>query len=506
MMLPELIADLPVRVVRGEPARVRICDLTEDSRTAVPGSLFVARRGLTVDGRRFAAQAAAAGAVAVLTDDPAALGELPAGCCVLVSDNVPAAAAELAERMFGNPSTTLHLIGVTGTNGKSTVAHLVHRVLNAAGLRCGLIGTIEIDDGRERVPAAMTTPGSIEISRTLESMVEAGCEAAVMEVSSHALHQQRVAALRFDVGVFTNLTGDHLDYHGTMEAYAAAKRMLFEQVRRTGGLSIINIDDEHGPSMAIGRYQTCTVNGQPDADWSASIATQRPEGMELDVRGPGFAFRRRVELIGVHNAMNALQALAAASAVLDGADRAHQLADAITLVGPPAGRLERVSTAADGITVLVDYAHTDDALDHALRAVRAIVPEGAKLTVVFGCGGDRDRHKRPRMGAAAASQADRIIITSDNPRSEPPSRIIDDIVAGIAQDRRAALSVHVDRGRAIAEAVRNAAPGDVVLIAGKGHETDQVAADETGRLCRTPFDDREVARAALRSRREIHAP
>lgn len=506
MMLEDLIQGLPIAAARGKPARLRICDLTDDSRTVVPGSLFVARQGTQADGRAFMGQAAASGAVAILCDDPSLGADLPAGCALLTTDNVPVIAGVLAERMHGNPSQKLRLIGITGTNGKSTVAHIVHRMLNAMGVRCGLIGTIEVDDGRERVPASMTTPGQIELSRTLESMVEAGCEAAVMEVSSHALHQHRADALVFDVGVFTNLTGDHLDYHKTTEAYTASKRRLFELVAARDGVSVINLDDPTGEQMSVGSVRGCTLVSQESqqnagAAWSVEVRSEDARGMKVAIKGPGVEVVKRVELIGPHNAMNTLQAFAAVHEITEGADKADRIARALTLVGPPAGRLERVTDESDDISVFVDFAHTDDALASALRAARRVVPDGAALWVVFGCGGDKDTTKRPRMGAVAAKGADRIVVTSDNPRTESPSRIIADIMEGIKESARERVTIHASRPHAIAETIASAVAGDLIVIAGRGHETEQIISDGAKGTKRIHLDDREVARDELARRR-----
>jgi len=384
------------------------------------------------------------------------------------------------------------------------------------------VGTVDIDDGRERAPASMTTPPALELSRTLGVMVESGCRAAIMEVSSHALDQRRVDAVAFDGGVFTNLSGDHLDYHGSMDAYASAKRRLFEIVDARGGVSIVNGHDERAGWIAGSKPEFCWMNENPSGEsaadeaafdepgWSVSIGDRAGTAMRLSVDGPwpGGPLTTWVELIGDHNAMNTLEALAAAwHAMVDlGVDPGHareKLGRGLTLLTPPRGRLEIVSGDDDLVTVAIDFAHTDDALRHALLAAKGIVPEGRELWVVFGAGGERDTTKRPRMGAVASELADRLIVTSDNPRRETPSAIISDIVGGIPKDRQVAMDVQADRERAIEAAVRRAASGDVIVIAGKGHETEQLLPGQGGEIVRRAFDDREHAQRALASRRSV---
>lgn len=519
MELGRLIEGLPIEVVgpdAGKAARIRVCDLTDDSRTAVPGSLFIARRGHSQDGRLHAPPAVECGAVAVLTDDKDIdLGER-ARAVVLFAEDVPGVTGVLGERFYGEPSRELELVGITGTNGKTTVAHAVQGLLQACGVRSGLIGTVQIDDGREVARAVLTTPGAIEISRTLATMVESGCAACVMEVSSHALDQGRAGGLGFDVGVFTNLSGDHLDYHGDEESYARAKRRLFEMLPGDG-VAVVNADDARAAWMGDGapegvELRACSL-GDTGAPWLGSVERATIDGMDVHVRGPEFELRGRVGLIGGFNAMNVLEAVAAADAVLgqlgwEAGDRAGALGEALGEIRVPAGRLERVHASGGltehgeyGVRVFVDFAHTDDALSSTLRAVRPVLPEGGKLVVVFGCGGDRDQTKRPRMGRAAVELADRVLVTSDNPRTESPNAIIAQVLEGIPPSRRADVEVHVEREHAIREAILAAGDRDVVVIAGKGHETEQISTDGMGGLVRRHFDDREVAGTYLRERR-----
>jgi UDP-N-acetylmuramyl-tripeptide synthetase len=515
MDLNTLISGLGIRAV-GATDGVRVCDITEDSRTAVPGSLFIARVGLKFDGRKSAADAAECGAVAVLADTDQFDPPLPRHDrpVVLVTGRVPEAAARLAERFYGDPTTKLQLVGVTGTNGKTSVATMTRAILQAfpvkgmggpSGVRTGLIGTVEVDDGREVAPAAMTTPPAVELSRTFATMVDAGCRAACMEVSSHALDQRRADALRFAVGIFTNLTGDHLDYHKTSEAYLAAKRRLFELLP-PDGVRVLNADDRASDAMDGPNVRWCSGKGDPRATWRVSVESADLSGMVMVIESPIGVMRGRVPVVGGHNAMNVLQSVAAADVVLErlgvGTEsRRAGIERALGSVHAPRGRLQPVSGPGDKVAVFVDYAHTDDALERTLGAVRAVLPENSSLTVVFGCGGNRDTTKRPRMGKVAATLADRVVITSDNPRSERPGAIVDAILAGVPKELRARCAVQIDRAQAIRQAVLDARDGEVVVIAGKGHETEQISCDAAGNPVVRHFDDAEEARTVLRERR-----
>jgi UDP-N-acetylmuramoyl-L-alanyl-D-glutamate--2,6-diaminopimelate ligase len=540
MLLKELIAGLPVRpagcVIGGIPgmqaddlrrfAEVRICDLTEDSRTVVPGSLFVARSGLKADGKDYMLAALKAGAVAVLTDDPIMTSPRGFEAPVLFTKDVPAVTGLLAERFYGKPASQLAIAGVTGTNGKTTISYLIWQMMNTSARRCGLAGTVMVDDGREVARAAMTTPPAIELSRTFASMVECGCVAAAIETSSHALHQKRVDALRFKVGVYTNLTGDHLDYHQGLDDYAAAKSRLFELLPKDG-LAVINASDWYGKRMVRkckAPVLWCEVAEEDapaheDGEWCrVSVLDEAISGMRVVLTGPWGRIETSVSLIGRYNAMNILQSAAACYAL--GLDLA-EIERGLRSVTAPPGRLERVSEPDDEFQVFVDYAHSDDSLKNVLMAVGGVMPgrrhavglladaAGAtspasvpgRLRVVFGCGGERDTTKRPRMGKAAAELADDVIVTSDNPRSERPSDIVDQVLAGIAPELRHKVTVQVDRARAIRGAIEAAQPGDVIIIAGKGHETEQILPDSAGGTYTIHFDDREHARAALAERR-----
>jgi UDP-N-acetylmuramoyl-L-alanyl-D-glutamate--2,6-diaminopimelate ligase len=540
MLLGDLIRGLPI-VCPACPEGadgVRVCDLTEDSRTAVPGSLFVARGGLKADGKRFMADAAAAGAVAILSDQPGLTAPDGFDLPMLHAPDIALASALIGERFYGSPASRLGVFGVTGTNGKTTISFLVWKLLNAARHRCGLIGTVMVDDGVECGPASMTTPPAMELSRTMATMVESGCGFASMEVSSHALHQKRADALEFRVAAFTNLTGDHLDYHGTMEAYAAAKARLFERLPASG-VAVVNASDPWTPRMVrdcAARVVRCAVMGEAGddgADATVRIIDETLSGMTLQMRLPIGEVVARVPLLGRYNAMNVLQAFVSAHALLTLPTPANtpglSASEALAVLAPhvsalvaPPGRLERVSTDEDAFSVFVDYAHSDDSLRNLLRSVGRVMPgrgHGAarvteaagstheaapapgRLWVVFGCGGDRDTSKRPRMGLAAVELADRVVVTSDNPRSERPGDIIDQILSGLTREQRHQIAVHPDRARAIRMAIEEARPGDVIVIAGKGHETEQILSNGAGGLDRTHFDDREIARAILAERR-----
>jgi len=502
MRLADLIHDLDVQAVTPAAGDIRVCDITEDSRTVLPGSLFVARGGAKSDGRKYVTHAIAAGASVILSDTALDLGPHPHGAVMLVARDVPGVTAAIAERFYGNPSSKLHLIGVTGTNGKTTIAFVVHQLLNAAKKRCGLISTVLIDDGREKAEASMTTPPSIELSQIFSTMIDEQCEAAAMEVSSHSLDQKRVAALLFNTAIFTNLTGDHLDYHKTMDAYADAKAILFASLP-TSGLAIVNVDDAWSSRMLKGckaRIIRCTAKEVSGADARVRGGRATMSGTDATFEGPWGRIDTTIPLVGTHNLMNVLQSIAAAH---DAGLSAGVIQRLLPYIEAPPGRLERVRPArgdADpGFAVFVDYAHTDDALANVLRTARPLVESGGKLRVVFGCGGDRDRTKRPRMAKVACELADDVVITSDNPRTEDPHAIIREITAGVGA-HAAKVHTDADRRKAIEHAVQVSKPGDIVVIAGKGHETYQLLPDGKGGILRTDFDDRIEAARALAHR------
>ena len=502
MKLDALLApfvSIPSSLRAAPPDVGAVCD---DSRTAVPGCLFVARPGTKEDGRRFVADAVRRGATAVLHagEDPCA-GDPDAAAVVRVrvaeGTDLGRLAGRIAHALEGSPSEWMRLVGITGTNGKTTMSYLVRQFAQAAGIRCGLIGTVAVDDGASTEAASLTTPSGIDVARALGRMVRNGCGACAMEVSSHALDQGRADALRFSTAVFSNLTGDHLDYHGTMDRYAAAKARLFRMLDGTG-TAVVNLDDRWHAAMLEGcraRILGCSLGhraaGAPAAECTAVIHEARLGWQDATLSGPWGAPRVRLPIIGRHNAMNALQAAAAAWSI---GVPSGVIAEVLAACVAPPGRLEPVTTPEHPFAVLVDYAHTDDALLNVLSALRPLVGEGGRLVTVFGCGGDRDRTKRPRMMRVACAGSDRVIVTSDNPRTEDPGAIIEEIASG-SPSPDVDFIRQPDRALAIAQAVAEARPGDIVLVAGKGHEDYQVVGTE-----RRPFDDRAVARAALAAR------
>ena len=520
MTLEELISGLNLKRINEGVGLddIRVCDLTEDSRTAVPGSLFIARIGTKTRGARFIKPAIDCGAVAIITDDASVideieveigslgLGKIP----FLLSDEIQRDAGLIAERFYGKPSEQLVIAGITGTNGKTTIAHLAQQIIEVAGVRCGLIGTVEIDDGRERTRAMMTTPPAIELSRTLATMVENECLAVVMEVSSHALDQQRTGAIEFDAAAFTNLTGDHQDYHESIEHYTDSKAKLFGLIKGDG-IAAVNVADGSAQRMIDAcrdGVRVVACRNDADADASVTVENETIDGMTLVVRTPMAVYEQRVAMFGAYNAANVLQAVLLAEHVLMRAGiEAKEVEEAINesfaVLHLPSGRLERVGNDEDDLRVFVDFAHTDDALRSALGAVRRVLDSGSRLVCVFGCGGDRDATKRPRMGKVASELADSLVITSDNPRTELPSRIIDEIIAGVGEAERSKINVQSDRAQAIEHAILNASDGDVIVIAGKGHETEQISPDGMGGTRRVHFDDREYALKALRQRRLV---
>ena len=485
MLLKNLLTAISPGALVG-PVDRAVESLAYDSRRVQANSLFVALRGEKSDGHQFIDQAIERGAAVIVAEREAQQG--PATWVQV--DDTQAALADLSAAFYGRPARQLKLAGVTGTNGKTTTTFLIKHICEKAGLRCGLIGTVRYEIGERILPATRTTPFSLELQELLAQMVNAGCKAAAMEVSSHALAQKRTRGLEWDVAVFTNLTQDHLDYHGTMEEYFEAKAKLFTdlpaQPTKKRAVAVVNIDDRYGEKL-IGRlakdFPVVTYGMSARADYRAS--NYRPEfagtSYQLDAREKSFLVR--VPLIGRFNVANSLAALAAASCL------GVSLRDAIlSLAKSPQvpGRLEAVA-AKRQFQVFVDYAHTPDALLNVLKTCRELSPR--KLIVVFGCGGDRDRQKRPLMARAADENADFSIITSDNPRKEDPEAIIAEVAKGFRSDRYEKIT---ERASAIARAIALAQPRDIVVIAGKGHETYQEFADST-----IPFDDMQVARRAL---------
>lgn len=464
---------------------VRINSLCYDSRRASAGALFFALPGVQADGAAFARSAVENGASAVV-----AVPDIPdLGVPLARVPDARAAMADVARTFFGNPGEALRAIGITGTNGKTTTSLLVKHILDTLHLHCGLIGTIRYVVGDESRPASRTTPESVDVQDLLAQMVAAGNRSVAMEVSSHALVQHRVRGIEWDAAVFTNLTQDHLDYHKTMDAYFDAKALLFERMfeqKSRRGKSIINCDDRFGVRL-IERLpkaaRPLTFGMGVRSDFRAIDPRSDVHGTQFKLEAKGRQYLVRTPLIGRFNVYNSLAALACASSLgLELRAAVQALASAPQVPG----RLERVP-ARRNFTVYVDYAHTDDALTNVLSTLRELRPR--RLLVVFGCGGDRDRAKRPLMARAAGQLADYAIITSDNPRTEDPGKIIADIVAGMPATGYETIT---DRKAAIYRAIELADRGDIVLIAGKGHENYQ---EINGR--RTPFDDVSVARNAI---------
>ena len=483
-----------------DAAAVDVRALTVDSRTVPAGALFAALPGAARDGADFAAQAVASGAVAILSER--AVQTRPA--VNVVASDARRAFSQAAARFHGEPSKSLALFGVTGTNGKTTTAYLVEQLSAARGLRTGLIGTVESRWPGGSQKATHTTPESHELQALLRKMLDQGAQVVAMEVSSHALSQQRVAGCVFAGAAFTNLTRDHLDYHGTLERYFEAKARLFKDLLPRGAPAVLNLDDPRCAKLATEldghRVVGFTTRGAPGAALSAESLSSSLDGLRfgLRVRLPEVEALVEIEspLVGAHNAENLLAALGLLLG--SGVDGGELLPLVPEAKGAP-GRLERVPDPL-GRIVLVDYAHTDDALARVLEAVRAAAGSGPRLVCVFGCGGDRDRGKRPLMGEAAGRGADLVIATSDNPRTEDPDAILRDVEPGLRLSGLRKLSTAGERGycivpdrrEAIRLAVASARPGDAVLIAGKGHEDYQVVGSE-----KRPFDDRLEARRAL---------
>jgi UDP-N-acetylmuramoyl-L-alanyl-D-glutamate--2,6-diaminopimelate ligase len=498
----ELLAQLDGAVLRSTPlseAQARalaIAGVRQDSRAVEPGELFVALVGAQRDGRRFIPAAVERGAVAVLTTDASGVdARVP---CIEVADP-RAAMARAAALVYGRPTERLSTVGITGTNGKTTTAHLLGACLRGAGARPGVVGTLGSRFEDLALPSSLTSPEADELQRVARAMLDRGASHLVMEVSSIALQAQRVAEVRFAVAAFSNLTQDHLDFHGSMEAYAEAKAALF--LDHAPQAAVINVDDPFGAELARrfeaaggGELWSYSCSGIDSARVRLLESPQRhPGGLRLQVAGlDAEPLDVALPLVGEHNAANALCALSVVAAL---GLPVVAAAKALAAVEQIPGRLERCSDpAGDDIAALVDYAHTPDALERSLASVRPLT--GGKVWCVFGCGGDRDVAKREPMGAAVAQGADVAIVTNDNPRSEEPLAIAEAIVRGVAQGDAEQMVVELDRARAIELAVKRAAPGDVVLVAGKGHETYQIIGDRV-----LDFDDRDVVRAALERRR-----
>ena len=467
-----------------------VSGVTLDSRAVAPGDLYVALPGTRVHGAAFCADAVAAGAVAVLTDPDGRARATATGVPVFVLADPRGKLGEVSCWVYGDPSSRLRLIGVTGTSGKTTSTYLLESGLRAAGHQTGLIGGVETRIGRDRLPSTLTTPEAPDLQALFAVMAERGVTAAAMEVSSHSLALGRVAGTSFDVAVFTNLSQDHLDFHADLEDYFRAKASLF----MPPVLGVINLDDKYGRRLASSAFvptTTFSATGKDEADWRAVDVRSGADGSTFRVIGPGGVEADvSVGLAGVFNVANALGAVVA---LVESGVRLEDAVAGLAACPSVPGRLERVPAPGLDITAFVDYSHKPGAVEAVLRSLRPVTQ--GSLIIVLGCGGDRDKAKRPMMGAAAASLADVAILTSDNPRSEDPLAILAamlDGVLSVPQDDRARIIVEPDRAAAIAQAVGLAAAGDVIVVAGKGHETGQYVAGAV-----LPFDDRKVTAAAL---------
>lgn len=456
---------------------IRLSDVTHDSRGAGPAVLFVAVRGAQHDGHDFVATAVTSGSPAVAVERPI---RIDAG--VIVVDDTRAVMGAMAAEVHGDPSHHVSVIGVTGTNGKTTVTHYIESLLASAGRVVGLIGTVDTRVGSTVIPSVRTTPEATDFQRLLARMRDLGAEVIATEVSSHALEMNRVSATRFSVAAFTNLTQDHLDFHGTMDAYRAAKERLFREYEV--GTAVINVDDPVGADIAGWATMPTILVGGGGSVRAENVETSL-HGTSFDLVTPEGTFPVRSGVVGAFNVENAMVAIGCCLALGMGL---HEIVVGLGELGVVPGRFEQVS-GEDAVHVIVDYAHTPDGIHEAISVARAI--GGGRVIAVVGAGGDRDRDKRPLMGRAAG-EADLAVLTSDNPRSEDPDQILSQVAAGAVD---AEIILEVDRHRAIEQAIGAAQPGDVVLILGKGHETGQEIGDRI-----LPFDDRQVAREILASR------
>lgn len=489
MDLRTLFANLPKATTSGS-LNVEATGVTSDSRQVSQGGVFVAVRGSDADGQKFIPQAIENGACAIVSEVAPEQDEKIAWAHV---PDARAAAAALACAWFDHPSANMKVVGITGTNGKTTTAFLTHAIMNQVWLRAGLLGTVQVDDGEQITTATHTTPGPFELQEIFRRMADNDCRGVAMEISSHALEQKRTDGLLLDVAVFSNLSQDHLDYHGNMDAYFVAKRRLFEllesQPKGKKTTAVINLDDAYGQRLAEefkGRLHMITYGQGVHADMRVGNTRQNVKGTEFGIQYKQRDYLVRTPYIGRFNVSNCTAALAACIA---GGIRPRDAVQAFAEAPQVPGRMENVGMR-DGATAFVDYAHTPDALKNACAALRELNPR--RLITVFGCGGDRDKTKRPLMGRAAAEASDYCIITSDNPRSEDPEKIIRDVEPGMGGKRFESIP---DRALAIQKAINLSDSGDIILVAGKGHETYQEINGE-----RHDFDDRRVTYLALKQK------
>lgn len=485
-----------VSVAGGCVLEMPVEQITSDSRKVQKGALFIAVRGYETDGHRFIGEAVGKGVAVVVCEEPP--DALHQEVCYVVVRDSRAAMAQIAKRFYRDISDKLKIIGVTGTNGKTTTARTMAAMMNDCGVRTGYIGTGLALAGEEAVPLGKTTPEAEEIHRLFSMMAERGCEAVVMEVSSHALALHRTDGINFAGAVFTNLTQDHLDFHRTMEEYAKAKQLLFGSVEREGFI-VVNADDQWAEFMAANRGQAglycCSVGNKLSAckggkEIRARVVSADLQQTRVEVEVDDSIYESCFRLPGSFNVMNLLEVFASGVAM---GLRPEEVIRSLSVASPVKGRMEVIGGATGDFYVVVDYAHTPDALEKVIGILDGVRPEGSKLIVVFGCGGNRDRDKRPKMGRIASKGGDRIIITSDNPRDEAPDDIMDDIIEGVATESFLKFG---DRAEAIRCGVNLLKKGDILLVAGKGHETYQESAAGVRRY----FSDQETAKAALYER------
>ena len=499
MTIKELIVTLPVREIKGEVDR-EVKAIHFDSRKVVPGSVFVAVKGRVTDGHKFIDIAIDRGAVCIIKEreqgikgakDEGIEGAreqgskvLDANVCLITVEDSASALAHVASAFYGHPSRELVMVGVTGTNGKTTIATLLYQLFTELGYKCGLLSTIENRIGDEVEPTGFTTPDAVTIQESLAKMVEAGCTHAFMEVSSHALDQKRVEGIEWDGAIFTNLTHDHLDYHGDFKSYITAKKIFFDGLSAQA-FALINADDKHGEIMVqntvakVSNYSITKI-----ADFRARVIENRIDGLHLELNSVPL----HVRLVGKFNASNLLAIYGAA--ILLGEDEASVLTS-LSKLKPAEGRFDLV-TGRKPVSAVVDYAHTPDALQNVLSTLIQVRQPGMRIICIVGCGGDRDRKKRPEMARIAVMHADQVILTSDNPRTEDPDAILDEMWAGVPEEKRDQVLRITERREAIRTGVMLAKAGDIILVAGKGHEKYQEINGQ-----RYPFDDKKVLAEAL---------
>ena len=481
MTIKELIVNIRIKEIRGD-VNQSISAIHFDSRKVEPGSVFVAVKGRVTDGQMFIDKAVDRGAVCVIAE--ANHEGLSENVCLILVENAAVALAKIASTFYGNPSRQLTMVGVTGTNGKTTVATLLFRLFTGLGYKCGLLSTIENRIGDLVESTGYTTPDAVAIQETLSRMIEAGCTHAFMEVSSHALDQHRVEGIEWDGAIFTNITHDHLDYHGDFKSYIQAKKIFFDGLSAQA-FALINADDKHAEVMVqntvakVSNYSLTRIT-----DFRARVIENRIDGLQLEVDG----IPLHVRLVGKFNASNLLAIYGAA--ILLGEDK-EQVLTGLSKLQPAEGRFDLV-TGRKQIFAVVDYAHTPDALHNVLSTLIQVRQQGSRIICIVGCGGDRDRTKRPEMAKIAVSLADQVILTSDNPRTENPEEILDQMWQGVAADKQDYVLRITDRKEAIRTGVRLANAGDILLVAGKGHEKYQ---EINGH--RYPFDDKKVLAEVL---------